>query len=144
MKAVYYFDPFYQYCPVKKYLSQYKSNPQDSVGQRTKKENLLVSIRSKIDFVVLNQGRQVGSISKGLKEYSFFEIRTRKDQDVLIRIFYIRDCDKIVFLNAIEKSDKDNRKKDKRDMGAGLEKTEKYQNTYNKYKNTQKCYEEYI
>src|SRR3989338_1407678 len=104
MKAVYYLDRQIGYCPVKKYLEQYAIKSKDKQKQINKKIKLLNTIDRKIRYVVNNNGIPTAPISFPLdKMYDFFEIKHRKNQDIVIRIFYFRHDDKIVLLNAIEK-----------------------------------------
>lgn len=141
MKIVYYFDSEARNCPVKNYLEKYRILPNDSLKNIKEKESLFVDIRKKIDFVLEKCGRPVPPISKALKAYNYLEIRTRKNQNILIRIFYFRKDEFIVLLNAIEKSDHDSKKSDKNVMKKCLDKTSYYQI---EFINNPKLYEEYI
>ena len=129
MKAVYYYDDKLQGSPVKIYLSRYKGD-----------DRVLVDIDRKIKFVIDHDGRPVPPTSKALHGYGYLEIRTRKDADRLIRIFYFRHEDKIVLLNSIEKSDHDSKKKDKQDMEKCLDTTKKYKINFI---NNPQSYEDY-
>ena len=141
MKPVYYFDKTLGYCPVKKYLEQYEVKNKDTLKIIIEKEKLAINIRSKVDFAVKNNGRPIPPICKALIGCNFFEIRARKDKNILIRVFYFRFDNLIVLLNAIEKSDHDNDAKDKRTMKKCLSVTEKY---YKSFIINPKSYEEYI
>lgn len=141
MKAVYYFDEQNGYCPVKKYLEQYRTKSNDKLKIVQEKEKLYKSIEAKIVFVVENYGRPIPPISKSLREYSYLEIRARKNKSILIRIFYFRYDEKIVLLNAIEKPDHDNKKNDQGRMNRCLEITKIYQE---EFIINPKLYEEYI
>lgn len=115
MKIVYYYDVDLRYCPVKKYLEKYLPYKGDKTLTINRKEKILIAIRKKIKFVSQNKGLPVGAIAKSLHGYSFFEIKNRKDKNIVIRILYFRYQDKIILLNAFEKSDnyKTNKEKNK-------------------------------
>lgn len=141
MTPVYYFDKPLEYCPVKKYLEQYAPKEKDNQKQIEKKLRLLNIIDGKIRHVVDHDGKPTPPISYPLdKEYDYFEIKHRKDKDVVIRIFYFRHADKIVLLNALEKPDNYDTAKENRKINKQLQITQEYQNRF--INNTQ-SYEEY-
>lgn len=141
MKAIYYFDIDLGYCPVKKYLEQYAPKDKDTQKQINKKINLLSNIDGKIRYVVGNNGMPTPPISFPLdKMYDFFEIKHRKNQDIVIRIFYFRYDDKIVLLNALEKPDNYNTEKENKKINKQLEMTKEFQN---RFTNNPQSYEEY-
>ncbi len=141
MKAVYYLDRQLGYCPVKKYLEQYAIKIKDKQKQINKKINLLKNIDGKIRYVINNNGVPTAPISFPLdKMYDFFEIKHRKNKDIVIRIFYFRHDDKIVLLSAIEKPDNYNTEKENRKIRKQLEITKEFQN---RFKNNPQSYEEY-
>ncbi len=141
MKPAYYFDEILGYCPVKKYLEQYAPKEKDKQKQRDKKLRLLAAIDEKINYVVDHEGKPTPPISCSLdKEYSYFEIKHRKNNNLLIRIFYFRHIDKIVLLNALEKPDNYDTAKENRKIDKQLQITQEYQNNFT---NNPQLYEEY-
>jgi len=141
MKAVYYLDRHLVYCPVKKYFEQYAVSKKDTQKQKDKKIKLLKNIDEKIKYVIYNNGIPTPPISFPLdKMYHFFEIKHRKDQDVVIRIFYFRHNDKIVLLNVLEKPDNYDNEKENRKINKQLEITKVFQN---RFINNPQSYEEY-
>lgn len=141
MEAVYYRDDDLGYCPVKKYLEQYVPKNKDKLRQKDKKLNLLSNIDSKIKFVVSKEGIPTPPISFPLsKTYDYFEIKHRKNKDIVIRIFYFRHNNKIVLLNALEKPDNYDTGKDDRKIEKQFETTKEYQN---KFKLNPQSYEKY-
>jgi len=141
MKAVYYLDRQLMYCPVKKYFEQYAIKERDTLKLKNKKLSLLNIIDRKIKYVIDNNGKPTPPISFPLdKMYDFFEIKHRKDQNIVIRIFYFRYDDKIILLNALEKPDDYDTEKEKRKISKQLEATKEFQN---KFINNPQSYEEY-
>lgn len=140
MEVIYYFDEVLHLCPVKQYLSQYLILQEDSKEQVEAKERILVDIDRKINHVRQNNGQPTPPISKPLKGYGFFEIRKRKNENVLIRILYCRHGNSLVLLNAFEKPDDCNSKKDKKEVKKYLEITDVY---YKKFLLNLMNYEKY-
>jgi len=141
MRPVYYFDEVLGYCPVKKYLEQYAPNIKEQPKQRMRKLKLLDNIVDKIRFVVDRQGAPTPPISFPLdKDYDYFEIKHRKNKNIVIRIFYFRHHDKIVLLNALDKPDNYDTGKENRRIDKQLQITQGFQN---KFKNNPSLYEEY-
>lgn len=138
MELVYYFDAALSVCPVEQYLSQYLIQPGDSKERIRFKETTLVDIERKINHVRQNNGQPTPPISKPLKGYGFFEIRKRKDENILIRILYCRHGNNLVLLNAFEKPKDCNSKKDKKEVKRHLEITAGY---YKKFLLNPKSYE---
>ena len=118
------------YCPVKKYFEQYKSG----------KIEILANIDAKIKFLLENNGRPIPPIAKPLYGYSFFEIRSRKTADILIRIFYFCYGGKIVLLNALEKPSSYDTSKEKKKIEKILNLTAEYRE---KFILNPQTYEEY-
>lgn len=141
MKAVYYFDQQKAYCPVKKYFEQYAINQGDTNKIINKKINLLKNIDGKIQYVIRNNGVPTPPISFPLdKLYDFFEIKHRKNQDVVIRIFYFRHDDKIVLLHVLEKPDNYRSEKENRKINKQLDLTQDF---LHKFIKDPTLYEEY-
>jgi len=107
MEVVYYFDNDLNLCPVKKYLELKDLNPD-------RKLRILAELDQKIEYVRQNDGRPMPPISEPLHNYSFFEIKTRKDRNIVIRVLYFRYKSQIVLLNAFEKPDNYNTTKEKK------------------------------
>ncbi len=84
--------------------------------------------------------RVVLPIAKPVRFYEFFEIKTRKNKNIVIRILYFCYMNKIVLLNAFEKPDnyKSNREKKKiiKHYNVSQEYLNKFKlnNNYEKYK----------
>jgi phage-related protein len=140
MNVICYFDEELCLCPVKKYFNQYLVQSRDSKEQAEFKEKILVDIDRKINHVRQNNGQPTPPISKPLKGYGFFEIRKRKDDIILIRVLYCRYNSSLVLLNAFEKPDDCNSKKDKREVKRYLDVTDQY---YRKFLANPKKYEKY-
>jgi hypothetical protein len=140
MRAVYYMDDSLGFCPVKIYLAQYIKKERDKSKEKNHKDNILSNIDAKIKFVVENSGLPIPPISLPLRSYSYFEIKHRKNKNILIRIFYFRHKDKIVLLNALEKPDNYNKIKEIKKIDKQLKITEEYKN---KFISNPKLYEEY-
>jgi len=140
MKIVYYFDEKLNCCPVKQYLKQYIVNNNDSVTKITRKEKILTDIDSKIKYVRENNGQPIPPISKPLHGYSFFEIKNRKNKNIVIRVLYFRHGDKIVLLNAFEKLDNYKTDREKKRIDKHYKLTDEY---YNKFKLNPNNYENY-
>lgn len=130
MRAVYYHDPGLGYCPVKKYLEQFRKG----------KIKILADIDAKINFLLENNGRPIPPIAKPLNGYSFFEIRNRKTADTLIRIFYFCYEGKIVLLDALEKPSNYDTRREEKKIDKALVATDKYRRDFIL---NPKSYEEY-
>lgn len=140
LEIVYYFDKISCLCPVKKYLEKYVSKEAGCEKKMEKKKRILISIREKIEFVRQNEGRPIPPISSSFQGYSFFEIRARKDKNILIRITYFRhDCN-IVLLNAFEKPDNYETNRDKKLVEKQLMVADTY---YKNFKLSPESYERY-
>jgi len=133
MEVVYYFNNDLNFCPVKKYL-ELKGVSQD------KKIRILAEIDQKICYVRQNEGRPTPPISEPLRNYSFFEINTRKDKNIVIRVLYFRYRNQIVLLNAFEKSDSYNTARARKTIEKHYDLTNSY---YNQFKINPKNYEKY-
>lgn len=129
MEVIYYFDKDLGYSPVKKYLAQYANN-NDTTEKTNRKNKILADIDAKINFLKQNNGIPIPPISKPLREYNFFEVRQRKDRNILIRIFYFCHNSNIVLLNAFEKPDDYDTAKENRKIKKELEITKIYQNKF--------------
>ena len=141
MKAVYYFDPELNVCPVKEYLSQYYVEDGADTGVRNKNLNLLVNIDSKINYILANFGRHLPPISHNLdRNFNFLEIRQRKNKNILIRIFYFRYEEMMVLLGCLEKPDNYDDKKEKNKINRELLLIQSFQN---KFVSNPELYEEY-
>ncbi len=141
MEIVYYLDKELGYCPVKKYLEQYAIKNKDSQKQKNKKLHLLGIVGGKIKHVADNNGIPTPPISFPLnKDYDFFEIKHRKDKNIVIRIFYFRRSDKIILLNAFDKPDNYSTEKEHKKIHKQLEDTKKFQI---RFKNNPQSYEKY-
>lgn len=141
MEVVYYKDESLNYCPVKKYLDQYIKNDADKPEQRSRKDKVLAEMNARIQNVLQNNGIAIPPLSKNLSGYDYFEIKLRKNQNILIRVFYFRHEDKIVLLNALEKPDNYNaRGRDDREIEKELKITQDY---LNKFRTNPKLYEKY-
>ncbi|MEK7102999.1 MAG: hypothetical protein AAB870_01480 [Patescibacteria group bacterium] len=130
MEAVYYYDKATSSCPVKLYLEQYRIKNSDTEKAKQKKLHLLASIAQKIEYIAQKNGLPIPPIAAPLHGYSFFEIKTRKDKNILIRIHYFRSSDKIVLLNAFEKSDSYSTEKERRAINHEQEMTQRYQRLF--------------
>lgn len=141
MKAVYYFDPELNVCPVKEYLSRYYIENGADAGVRNKNLNLLVNIDAKINYVLANFGRSLPPISHNLdRSFNFLETRQRKNKNILIRIFYFRYDEMIVLLGCLEKLDNYDNKKEKNKIYRELLLIQSFQN---KFISNPELYEEY-
>ncbi len=140
MEVVYYKDEALKCCPVRKYLDQYKQNDNDKPKERNRKYKVLAEINGKIQHVLQNNGNPVPPLIKKLSGYDYFEIRSKKNQDVLIRVFYFRHEEKIVLLNALEKPDNYSGDREDRKIERELKVTQDY---LNKFKLNPKLYEKY-
>ena len=133
MDIVYYYDDDLGFCPVKKYLELNDLN-------YNKRFKLLAEIDQKINFIKENNGRPVLPIARPVHSYSFFEIKTRKDKDIVIRILYFCCINKIILLNAFEKPDNYKSNKEKKRIIKYYDVSQKYlnkfklNNYYEKYK----------
>ncbi len=133
MNIVYYYDPDLKFCPVKQYLSHLNFGVAKDVV-------LLATIDSKIIFLSRQKNHPHPPISKSLHNYNFFEIRHRKNKNILIRVIYFCCEGKMVLLNAFEKPDNYNSQKIKKDIGKILDISANYRQKYLKNKN---LYEDY-
>jgi len=70
----------------------------------------------------------------------FFEINTRKDKNIVIRVLYFRYRNQIVLLNAFEKSDSYNTARARKTIEKHYDLTNSY---YNQFKINPKNYEKY-
>ncbi len=102
MEVVYYHDKTLNLCPAKEYLAQYAPNETDPDKERKRKDKILVTIHAKIQVIKENPNFMARFISS-LHNHSFFEIRTSKNKDTVIRILYFRSSEKIILLTAFEK-----------------------------------------
>lgn len=133
MIIVYYYDPDLKFCPVKQYLSQFNAD-------NTKDVELLAVINRKIIFLSNQTSHPHPPISKSLQGYNFFEIRHRKNKNILIRLIYFCHEGKIILLNAFEKPDNYNSQKVKKNIEKILDITATYHQKYLENKN---FYEKY-
>ncbi|MEI7452416.1 MAG: hypothetical protein WCK37_04430 [Candidatus Falkowbacteria bacterium] len=133
MEIVYYFDDVLVICPVKHYLYSIKLS-------HDRKLRLLAEIDQKIKFVAINNGRPTPPISLPLHNYNFFEIKSRKDKNTVIRILYFRYKNVIVLLNAFEKPDNYTTNKERAAIEKYYETTNDY---YRKFINNPNNYERY-
>lgn len=140
MQVVYYKDDDSKNCPVKVYLSQYVLSPQEKAKFRNKKMKLLTDIDNRIKLILQEDARPVPPISEPLHDYSFSEIKARKNSKTLIRIFYFRHADKMVLLNAIEKPENYDTSKERKRIDRELNITDVYRCKFIKNPNN---YEEY-
>ncbi len=140
MEVVYYYDANAGYCPVKTYLAKYRITKKDTIKKKNYKIKILSNVNAKIEHVVQNCGNPTPPISSKLSGYDYFEIKHRKDTNILIRIFYFRYENKTVLLNALEKPDNYDTKKEKRKIDKQLEITKEYKNKFIK---NPKLYEKY-
>jgi hypothetical protein len=133
MEVVYYFANDLNLCPVKKYL-ELKGVSSD------RRLRILAEIDQKIEYVRQNDGRPTPPISEPLRDYSFFEIKNRKDKNIVIRVLYFRYKNQIVLLNAFEKPDSYSTNKDRKIIEKYYQLTDNY---YNQFKINPKSYEKY-
>lgn len=141
MEVIYYFDKKLGFSPVKKYLTQYVTTNRDSVKERANKYYIISSIDEKIKHIIEEcNGRPTPPIAKPLRNYSFFEIGMRKNSNILIRILYFCSNNKMVLLNAFEKSAHYNTERERRKIEKYYNKTDEYRNKFIK---NQKSYEKY-
>ena len=129
MEVVYYYDASLKCCPDKKYISQYNDNVK-----------LLAEISKKIEMIAQGNGIPLGSFSKKLTGCDSFEIKQRKDKNTVIRILYFLRQNKMILLNAFEKPDNYDTRKEKRKIDKQLELAERY---IIKYKLNENLYEKY-
>tara|TARA_Y100000310_G_scaffold327919_1_gene395094 strand:+ start:947 stop:1366 length:420 start_codon:yes stop_codon:yes gene_type:complete len=137
MESVYY--SYEGYCPVKKYLERYRPLNKDTAKEKDDKIKLGAEIKRKVNYIIHNYGTPTPFISK-LRDYGYFEIRQRKNENILIRILYFRHKDKIVLLNAFEKPDNYDKNKERRKIEKQLEVTQEYKD---KFELNPTLYEEY-
>ena len=128
MEVVYY--SCEKYCPVKNYLAKYLISNKDTKKEINTKERLLSDIDNKIEHIIQNHGNPTPPISSKLREYSYFEIRQRKNKNTLIRIFYFCHQERIVLLNALEKPDNYDKSKEKRKIEKQLKITQEYKDKF--------------
>ena len=140
MEPVYYRDASLGCCPVKKYFEQYAPSTKDKPKEKSRKASILVDIDAKVAFVVEQSGRAIAPISFKMRDYDYFEIKHRKDKNIVIRVFYFRHVDQIVLLNALEKPDDYDTSKERRKIEKELKITQDY---LNKFKTNPKLYEKY-
>jgi len=140
MEAVYYRDASLGCCPVKKYLKQYIKNKGDKPKEKNRKDKVLATLDVRIQYVLQNNGIPYPPLIKKLSGYDYFEIRSKKNQNILIRIFYFRYEDKIVLLNALEKPENYTGEREGRKIKKELDITQIY---LNKFKNNPNLYEKY-
>lgn len=133
MDIVYYYDDVLGFCPVKKYLelNDFSCN---------KRLKLLAEIDQKINFIKENNGKPILPIAKPVHFYEFFEIKTRKNKNIVIRILYFCYMNKIVLLNVFEKPDNYKSNREKKKIIKHYEISQKY---LNKFKLNNNNYEEY-
>ncbi|HOI97870.1 MAG TPA: hypothetical protein PLA19_05200, partial [Candidatus Pacearchaeota archaeon] len=98
MNIVYYYDPNLKSSPVKRYLNQFDLGVAKDLA-------LLAAIDSKIIFLSCQKSHPHPPISKPLHDYNFFEIRHRKNKNILIRVIYFCCDERMILLNAFEKPD---------------------------------------
>lgn len=139
MEVVYYYDEKLEIYPVEQYFIDGIINCKKLNEKRKKK--LLYDIRTKISKVLKNKGIPDGYISKSLKKYHLIEIRNRKDQNILIRICYVRSQNKIVLLHAFEKPDDCGKKYFKKQIGKQFKIAEDYHEKFKLNPNNYKLYE---
>jgi hypothetical protein len=94
----------------------------------------------RIQFVLQNNGMPAPPLIKKLSGYDYFEIRSKKNQNILIRLFYFRHRDKIVLLNALEKPENYTGEREDRKIKKELDITQTY---LNKFKINPNLYEKY-
>lgn len=140
MEPVYYRDTSSGCCPVKKYLKQYIKNDTDKPKEKNRKDKVLAELNIRIQFVLQNNGMPAPPLIKKLSGYDYFEIRSKKNQNILIRIFYFRHRDKIVLLNALEKPENYTGEREDRKIKKELDITQTY---LNKFKINPNLYEKY-
>jgi hypothetical protein len=136
MEVVYYYDTSLGYCPVKKYFKKMKAEFTDE----EKADRKVVEIYGKISHIAQNNGILNAGWVKPLQGYSFFEIRSRKDSKLLIRVTYFCHQKKMVLLDAFEKPDNYNTQKEKNRVDGEFKKSELYKN---KFINNPNLYEQY-
>lgn len=139
MEVTYYLDSDLNICPVKKYLECFLPNKFDNPKITNRKNRILATIDQKIQFVKENPGRQASFLST-LHNHNFIEIKSGKDKNTVIRILYAIYNNKIVLLNAFDKSNKYDTNKEKKEV-------EKYYLITDEYienlKRNPSCYENY-
>lgn len=140
MYPVYYYDKDTGTCPVRENFAQYTPTPENKPELATKKKRVLAGIVSKIKFVAERNNNGVGKLAVHLQGYSFSEVKSRKDEDTLIRIMFFRYEDKMVLLDVIEKPDSYNTEKERSSIKRHLDKVEQYQK---RFISDPKSYEEF-
>jgi len=133
MNIVYYYDPNLKSSPVKRYLNQFDLGVAKDLA-------LLAAIDSKIIFLSCQKSHPHPPISKPLHDYNFFEIRHRKNKNILIRVIYFCCDERMILLNAFEKPDNYDSQKIKKDIEKIFDTTAMYRQKYLKNKN---LYEDY-
>lgn len=133
MNIVYYYDPDLKSCPVKRYLNQFDLGVAKNLA-------LIAAIDSKIIFLSRQKSHPHPPISKSLHNYNFFEIRHRKNRNILIRVIYFCCEGKMILLNAFEKPDNYDSQKIKKNIEKIFDTTARYRQEYLKNKN---LYEDY-
>jgi hypothetical protein len=133
MNIIYYCDSDLKFCPVKQYLNRFNASA-------AKDAKLIAAINSKIIFLSNRENHPCPPISKPLRGYSFFEIRHRKNKNILIRVIYFCCDGKMVLLNAFEKPDDYGSQKIKKGIEKIFDMAEIYRQKYLKNKN---LYENY-
>lgn len=135
MEIVYYYDMSLNYCPVKKYFSQFKDNINNI--------DLLARICRNIDMIAENNGIPQGSFSKKLSGLDGFEVKVRKSKGTVIRIIYFLHQNKMILLNAFEKPDNYDTSKEKRKIDKQIEIAKQYIKNYKLNPKLYKKYEKY-
>jgi hypothetical protein len=133
MNIVYYYDPNLKSSPVKRYLNQFDLGVAKDLA-------LLAAIDSKIIFLSCQKSHPHPPISKPLHDYNFFEIRHRKNKNILIRVIYFCCDERMILLNAFEKPDNYDSQKIKKNIEKFFDTTARYRQEYLKNKN---LYEDY-
>lgn len=144
MDVVYYFDKVSGFSPVKKYFEQYIITGKNSAKKRDYNLNIIVSIIAKINHIRKEcDGKPVPPIAYPLKGYKFFEIKQRKNENILIRILYFCHDNRMVLLNAFEKPEHYKTEKEKRKIKKYLNETDEYYNNFILNPNNYEKYEKY-
>ncbi len=136
MKIVYYYDEISKSCPVKSYLAQLTGQYSDK-KQANKK---LADIHGKIIYIAQINGRPQPPVARPIQNFSFFEIKSRKNNKILIRITYFCHQGTMILLDAFEKPDYYRTSKDKKTVSNEFKKSELYRNNFIM---NPKLYEEY-
>jgi hypothetical protein len=140
MEPVYYRDASLGCCPVKKYLKRYIKNDADKPKERNRKYKVLAELNMRIQYVLQNNGITAPPLIKKLSGYDYFEIRSKKNHNILIRVFWFRHGDMIVLLNALEKPENYTGERENMRIKKELDVTQTY---LNKFKINPKLYEKY-